>query len=133
MHFFDINDDYEEARRKTELFYKNIGQIWCPSLNDVVIFNDAGLKHLIKKGRLPRPKSEQKRRFFMLRYVKEILRTKHPFSIDERVVAGVVIRCWKFVDTKNGHTIKIVVRQVEGRKKHFLSVYGKIKNPRRTA
>jgi hypothetical protein len=130
MDFPNIDDNYEDAKDKAETFYKSIGKIWCPALEDFIIFDDAGFLHLIGKSRVPRPKSEQRRRFFILRYVKDILGAKEPFSTDVLFAGGVPVRYWKFIDIREGNTIKIVIRQIDNRQKYFLSIYGRIKKPR---
>jgi hypothetical protein len=133
MDFPNIDDNYDDAKYKAETFYKSIGKIWCPALDDFIILDDVGFSHLIKKGRLPRPKGEQKRRFFILRYMKNILSTKEPVSTDVSSVSKVLVRYWKFIDTQEGNTVKIVIRQFNNEEKRFLSIYGRIKKPRNEA
>ena len=130
MDFPNIDDNYEDAKYKAKMLYESIGRVWCPALNDFIVLDDAGFLHLIEKGRLPRPKSEQKRRFFILRYVKDILGTKEPFSNDRLFASGTPVKYWKFINIQEGNTIKIVIRQIDNRQKYFLSIYGTIKNPR---
>jgi hypothetical protein len=130
MNFPNLDDNYEDAKYKAEVFYKSIGNIWCPALGDFVIFNNAGFLHLIEKNRKNRAKNEQKRRFFMLRYAKDILNDLQPVSNDDILINGIVVRYWKFMSMQDVGTIKIVVRQFGEGAKHFLSVYGRIKKPR---
>lgn len=130
MDFPTIDDEYEAAKQKAKLFYKDIGEVWCPALNDYVAFNEIGFSHLMKKGLAPRPKSEQRRRFALLFYVENILSTSSPSVTDLTTNGRRKVRYWKFTDYQNGNTVKIIIRQTEGKHKHFLSVYGKIKNPR---
>jgi hypothetical protein len=66
-------ESYEEAKRKAKEFYEKIGSIWCPALNEYVIFNRAGLRHLMQKGPAFRPKSEQKRRFALISHAKRVI------------------------------------------------------------
>ena len=64
---------YEEAEQKAKEFYKSIGRVWCPVLGDYVAFNKIGFRHLLGRGRKPRSRSDQMRRFALLRYAVDIL------------------------------------------------------------
>ena len=46
-----IVDSYESAKKKAEEYYGKIGDAWCPSLNDRVVFNRFGFRHLIRLQR----------------------------------------------------------------------------------
>ncbi len=60
-------DGYDDAKRRVKEFYARIGSVWCPASNDYVSFKSAGLRHLIRKGKMPRPERDQMRRFFSLK------------------------------------------------------------------
>jgi hypothetical protein len=124
-----IRESYLEAKQKAKELYKSIGRVWCPALNDYVSFDKAGFRHLMQKGRVPRIKSEQRRRFALLVHVKDILNTEPFVSVEERIVNDNCVRYWKFVGNRGGVVVKLVVRQVEGRQKHFFSVYGQKQKP----
>ena len=79
--------------------YKKIVKVWCPALNDDVIFNSMGIRHLLRKRGELRPKHERERRLGLLRYAVEI------------------------ISDSNASIVIVVVRQFERGNKHFLSVY----------
>jgi hypothetical protein len=118
-------NSYQEAKENAKIFYKSIKRVWCPALNDFVSFGGVGFAHLIKKERRSRAKSEQKRRFALLPYVGEILKSKPFSSTEERIIGLSHVRYWKFIDYRNGEIIKVIVRQMDNGSKHFLSVYGR--------
>jgi hypothetical protein len=119
-------ENYAETRRIAKEFYKAIGRLWCPSLNDYIFFNKHGFRHLIEKKGFARPKTEQMRRFVMLYYVKDILTSpgiipSHSVKEDRNSKMDL----WIFTARKDGLLIKIIIRHVKGGKKQFLSVYGR--------
>lgn len=64
--------EYEQLKLKAKKIYSKIGRISSPALNDeYVAFTNKGFTHLIRKGRNPRPRSEQIRRFLLIPYVEE--------------------------------------------------------------
>ena len=128
---------YEKSKEKAKQIYKKIGIIHSPALGDEVTFSNTGFNHLIRKGRIPRPKNEQKRRFTLLDYVEAIVRnprTTITYKQEERKVKinrhgekllkTSTIYFWKFIEKVDGCEIKVIISQVEGGKKHFLSVMG---------
>jgi len=117
---------YAETKRFLRQFYKNIGQIWCPVLNDYIVFTRRGFDHLIGKGDIVRPKSEQKRRFSLLPYVQDILIYPHAeFSYETKLINEKNIHYWKFTGAGGGMHITIIIKQTPKGKKQFLTVYGK--------
>ena len=66
---------YEKAKQQAKQIYSKIGRIKCPALGDeYVLFTSAGFDHLLRKGRIPRTRNEQKRRFTLLPYVEKIIK-----------------------------------------------------------
>jgi hypothetical protein len=108
------------------------------------MFNKSGFEHLVQKRGLQRPKSEQRRRFVLLPYIKDILQDKIVIATHEesktlhitkiggvRVAAVIMAQFWRMVAVRDGKIIKIVIRQIKGREKHFFSVFeGKQKSTR---
>jgi hypothetical protein len=134
--------DYEKAKQEAKTFYDSIRRIWCPALNDYVIFHDVGFRHLIRKGSKRRPKSEQKRRFALIPYVSSIIGDMNvPVSHEERETTHLVkwqdekqiittdTDFWVFVAVRDSQKMKVVVRQFKGREKHFFGVYSKKQKP----
>jgi hypothetical protein len=131
-------NDYEEAKSKAKELYSKIGRIWCPVLKDYVAFTSIGLRHLIRKRGIRRPKSEQKRRFVLLHCIVPIITDPRAKVLHEeketlrlvnhsgnKMAIPAQAEFWKFVAVQNGRIVRIVIRQFKNGKKHFLSVYGK--------
>ena len=118
---------YDEARKKAKAEYISIQQVWCPALGDYVIFSSNGFRHLIRDGKKYRHKAEQKRRFALIPIAKKILEgsqvfARHAINSKEKNVIF-----WVFMREGEDKTIKVIVRQIEGQKKKFLSVFEKNK------
>jgi hypothetical protein len=141
---------YNKAKEKAKKIYSNIGTVKCPALGDeYVFFSSFGFNHLVRKGRVPRTKNEQKRRFTLLPYVEKIVKNPKAVIIyrketikeksnrhGEKILIESIAHFWALIEKIEDCEIKVVVRQLEGGNKHFFSVMGdsvkilKIKNPR---
>jgi hypothetical protein len=132
--------DYGKAKQEAKEFYREIRRVWCPALNDYVKFGNDGLRHLMRKRGVFRPKSEQKRRFALLRDTTAIIANptmkasqNEKISLrsinrrGKKLVVSSAAKFWKLTGRNENQVIKVVIRQFEGGKKEFLSVYGKIR------
>lgn len=129
---------YEKSKEKAKKIYKNIGIVLSPALGGVeVIFSSIGFTHLLRKGRIPRARNEQKKRFVLLEYVESIVRNPEAKIIyreqerkieinrhGEKLFKTSKIHFWTFVDKIEDCNVKVVVSQINGSKKHFFSVMG---------
>ena len=129
---------YEKAKQQTKQIYSKIGRIKYPALGDeYVFFTSAGFDHILRKGRIPRTRNEQKRRFTLIPYVENIV--KNPMAkivyrkLDvkekvnrhgEKVLIESVAHFWTFIDKVDDCVIKVVIRQLENKNKHFFSAMG---------
>jgi hypothetical protein len=129
---------YTKAVDKAKRVYKMIGRVKCPALNDeFVAFNNEGLNHIMRKGKNLRPKTEQKRRFALLKYAEPII--INPQAIIEyreeikkvfvkkqgqKILQESIARFWTFSASVDHCKIKIVVRQLNAGQKHFFSIMG---------
>jgi len=129
---------YEKSKEKARQIYRKIGIISSPALGGSdVVFGAIGFNHLVRKGRIPRPRNEQKKRFVLLEYVEAII--KNPVAkIKYRQEIGKVkinrygkillkdsiIHFWTFFEKIEDCEVKVVISQVESGKKHFLSIMG---------
>jgi hypothetical protein len=113
-------ESYQKIAQTAKELYKKVGIVQCSSLNDTVTFNNVGFKHLVRKGGIPRPKSEQKRRFELLQYAKPII--KNPNAKIQYRIAGNT-KFWAFTDKTPSGAVTVVVRQIQNRKKHFFSIF----------
>jgi hypothetical protein len=131
-------ESYKEAKRKAKAFYKTIGRVFCPALNDYVGFDTAGFHHLIWKQKKPRRKNEQMKRFTLLSNVKTIIASSATVTDHHTTVAHydtyrrgsrkiVVSRAdfWSFTGERNGKAVTVIVRQFKGGTKHFFSMFSK--------
>ena len=131
---------YEKSKEKARKIYKKIGIVECPIFNDELIaFTSSGFNHLIRKGRIPRTRNEQKKRFVLLKHAERIV--KKPSSrvlleYEEREVVVKIKRYgqkilvkkkakfWAFIEKIDGCKIKLVVGQVGNGDKKFISIMG---------
>lgn len=120
------NQTYFEAKKQAKEFYRNVGDLWCPSLKNPVKFDGSGFAHLIQKTNIPRSKAEQRRRFALLPDVVLILKDKD--ILPKHIVKNTKttpIHFWVFIKIKDDTRITVVVKQSGNSAYHFLSVYRK--------
>jgi len=140
------NLGYRKSKEKAKGIYSKIGHIKSPALGDeLVAFTSAGFNHLVRKGRIPRTKSEQKRRFALISHIEAMVKNPHATILylrrDTKVIQDrhgnkelvqSVASFWTFIENVKGKEIKVVIRQLgTGAPKHFFSVMEgrKIKKP----
>ncbi len=129
--------EYENLKQETKKIYSRIGTISCPILNDeTVTCASEGFRHLLRKGRVPRSRSDQVRRLFLVKHIKDILQNPYVSVKHERSEARTVVNqhgdkqsvysvadFWTLSMNIDGNSIKLVVRQFPPNgKKHFLSI-----------
>ncbi len=112
---------YDRRKQEAKERYMQVGRVWCPALDTHVSFNRIGFKHLIRKHSERRTKKEQIRRFSLLAYAGSTLTAKNIHMIyrqkDERM------RFWAFLGEFDGVAIKLIVRQIGDKQKHFFSIF----------
>ncbi len=135
--------DYQKLKAIAKKLYSKIGRIPSPALsNEYVSFTSIGFTHLMRKGRNPRPRSEQKRRFSLLPYAEAVIKNPQAVIIyrttetkywtdryGQKVLITSTAHFWTFVEEIDGFTIKIVIRQLNSGQKHFFSIMGNKKSP----
>jgi len=129
---------YERSIKKAKKIYSKIGRIKCPALsNEYISFGRRGFNHLIRKGRIPRPRNEQKRRFVLLPYIEKIVKNpKAKILYEQRAIKYKANRhgetiliestasFWAFAERVKSCKISVVIIQLDNGVKHFLSVMG---------
>lgn len=135
----EAQSPYEKTKRQAKRVYKRIGRVPCPALGgELVAFTSAGFNHMVRKGRIPRPKKDQQRRFALVPHIERIIRNpKATIAYERRETKTVVDRhgenitlkstadFWTFMETTDDVVIKVVIRQLGERgQKHFFSVMG---------
>ena len=133
---FKDEKDFLEVKDKAEKFYKTIDNIYCPYLKEKVAFNTKGLKHLkFKSDRQARPRKDQYSRLKLIHLTPEVLKQSHTLqgiwqtkrfeakkmnSRWERVMKRITY--YEFIAVVDTVRLKIIIKQVLGGDKHFLSV-----------
>ena len=133
-------EKFNEVKHEAEDFYNSLNKVRCPYFGEYIHFNSKGLEHLIFKGfNRSRPVQDQ---FARLRHIKLA-----PEVITNSKTLQGVWKTQKFerLKRKNGwekvlkHTtyfefiaileshgskvrVKVIVKQVDGAEKHFLSI-----------
>lgn len=130
---------YEKAKQKAKALYVAIGHVPCSALGDELIaFTGTGFNHLMRKGRIPRTRNEQKKRFVLVPYIKQVIqnsqtvieyrKTTEKVEVDrhgEKVFITSTAEFWKLVEKIDDCMVKVVIRQLgTGGTKHFFSVMG---------
>ena len=131
-------EQFERVRADAETRYKCIGSLYCPYLDDNVHFNAEGFEHLLFKNRhRPRRTAEQFTRLRLLPLAEETIKKSHTLQEYDRQVAIVRLQSagrWnkspKWVHyyvfialVRPRIRIKVVVREIEGGKKQFYSLF----------
>ncbi len=72
------NEQFEDVKNKGEIFYKSIGEIYCPYFKEKVSFEAQGLEHLkFKRRSKSRSENDQYMRFKLIHLAPEILKLSH--------------------------------------------------------
>lgn len=133
---FKDENDFIETKEKADIFYKNIGQIYCPYLKEKITFNAKGLRHLkFKSDQQARTRTDQYSRLKLLplapkvlelsRTVQGIWETKifenqKTNSKWKHVLKPVLF--FEFIAVLDNVRIKVIVKEVFGGEKHFWSI-----------
>jgi len=133
---FKDEKDFLKVKNGAEKFYKRIGGIYCPYFKEKIIFNTKGLKHLkFKSNRQARPEKDQYSRLKLIHLAPEVLKQSHTlqgiwqirrFEVQkmnsrwERVMKDVTY--YEFIAIIDTIRLKVIIKQVLGREKHFWSV-----------
>lgn len=130
----------ERAKEEAEKVYGAIREVNCPYLKSIVVFNRKGLNHVkFKSDQKARNRSDQYMRLRHLKFAPRILEKsctlqeyKEAKTFEETKSKGNrqrVLKNTKFygfiaIVQDNGFTkrLKIIVKEVEGGRKHFWSI-----------
>lgn len=126
--------DLAQLKSHTRAYYKRIGIVHCPILNEDIHFTAEGYNHLINESNStpgkskPRKPAEQYMKLMHLNNVKAVL--KYSVLVDERrMVRKKVKGNWKnviqseVVHEINGDKISVVIEKVGEGNSKFLSVF----------
>ncbi len=139
------NFGYEKSKKIAKKIYSKIGRIPCPAFdNELIAFTSEGFNHLVRKGRIPRTRNEQKRRFVLIPYIEEIIKnpraeitfrqTEEQYSVNrhgQNILVTSVANFWTFHAQIKKCEIKLVIKQIGSGQKQFQSIMSNdIKIPR---
>lgn len=128
--------NYETIRQDAEAYYRKVGGITVPALNEHVHFTSEGFNHLVyKAARTERDRSVQIMKFKLLGKAVELLRIATTFQEYEESIkefrvkkfkrlmsVSKVVKYWGLIAIMDGWKIKVIVRQIGDGQKHFWSV-----------
>ncbi len=130
-----MDESYQLLFLKTKEYYFSIRKVRCPLLNNEwVYFSRKGFEHLIRKRRFLRPISDQIRRFYLLKYAKQVIESTKIYEYKniksfvkvrrnkQKVKEINIIQFWTLSHHIHGHVIKVVIIQEGNGRKHFLSI-----------
>jgi len=130
----------DKIRKKSEEIYHDINSVYCPYFEEEIIFNSKGLRHIKFKNRYTaRNRSDQYMRFKNIQFAPIILEkssTLQEYKVISTLVKvkrghkkEILLKKTKFygfiaIIDDNGFTkrLKIIIKEVEGGKKHFWSI-----------
>ncbi|HVM77244.1 MAG TPA: hypothetical protein VMU07_03780 [Candidatus Paceibacterota bacterium] len=127
---------FEKARDEAESFYKTIGEVWCPYLQEKVIFNAKGIEHIkFKAIRQARSHRDQYIRFRLISLAPKIIQSSHTLQgismrkgFEREKTHNrweIVMRTatyFEFVAVVRDVRVRIIVKQVENGPKYFWSI-----------
>ena len=103
--------------------YFSIGEVTSSDLNEEIIFNRFGWRHIFQKSFHTRSTHDRIRRFKLLRDAREIIQYGYIGAFRENTQNGIRGRFWTLCLEKKGHKkLKVVVRQINDGQKHFFSI-----------
>lgn len=127
---------FKEVKEKGEVFYKSLGEVYCPYLKEKVSFNARGLEHL-KFKRLEKARGEQDQymRFKLIPLAPEVLKSSHTVqgiletkkfervrvsSRTDTILKPVVY--YEFIAVLKRNRVKVIVKEIDGGNKFFWSL-----------
>ncbi len=118
---------YEIVKARAKEAYQKIGKIWCPALNDHVVFNAAGFHHLIHSRKGVKSNQEQLYRFSLLSFSVDIIKNRDtivkPGRASSKIRQGKEVLSWALNNEMAHKNITVVIRQIGNGQKHFFSNY----------
>jgi hypothetical protein len=69
----DSHTNYDRIKSQTEAYYKSLSSILCPYFGKEIVFNADGLYRLQFSARIERSRAEQILKFYLFKYVPEII------------------------------------------------------------
>ncbi|KKR13750.1 MAG: hypothetical protein UT42_C0039G0005 [Candidatus Falkowbacteria bacterium GW2011_GWA2_39_24] len=130
-------EKFTKIKSDAESFYKTIGEVHCPYFNERITFNSKGLDHIkFKEWNKTRLIKDQYLRLKFLCLSPEIIKKSHTLQefresnnferqkINSRWERRIItVKYYAFVAILNNIRLKIIIKEIEGGKKFFWSIY----------
>ena len=111
---------------KAKAAYYEIGYVYSLAFGENVYFNARGFIHLLRKGKSPRPRSEQLRRLRLIFAAVKVIQTEKSVSSYEIIKRnGISAHFWVLRSLLGSVRIRVVIRKIDNGKIHFFSVMNK--------
>jgi hypothetical protein len=133
---------YEQAKIRAKQIYSKIGRVSCPFFNgELVVFNRKGFNHLLRRGPKVRPKKDSLIRLRLIEFAESIIKNldgnvvvefRDDYEVERlvnrsgnKVKEKVLAKSWGFITTIDNSEITLVIGQIHGGQKEFLSIMAK--------
>lgn len=114
-------EDFKQFLEEKRLFYKTISKVFCPVLNDWVIFNAKGFYHLRYDGAgKQRLIKEQYRRMNLLKYASQVISSGRNF-IETREKNRVIY--FKIQEHVHNRKVSVIIRKKSTAPYIFYSIW----------
>lgn len=128
---------FNKIKDKAEKFYKEIQEIYCPYFKEKVAFNSKGLNHIkFKEWNKARLVESQYLRLKFLHLAPEVIKKSHTLqeiresnNFERQKINSrwerrmMIVRYYAFVAILDNIRLKIIVKEINGGKKFFWSIY----------
>ena len=123
-------NQYSKIKDEMKKIYFSIGFLHSQAFNnEKIYFDDSGFRHMLFKGKDPRPIADQVRRFKLFKHVSSIVKETKEISTFITIRKA---KFWSLEQTINEKRVVIVIRQILTGNKHFFSIMPKKhKGPKR--
>jgi hypothetical protein len=129
-------DNFEKIKLEKETSYKTFGEVYCPYFKEKILFSALGLDHLkFKKPRIARSEEDQFMRFKLLNLAPLVVSLSHTVqgirtiksfeeirinNRKEHILKNVIY--YEFIAVIQNYRVKIILKEIEGGSKVFLSI-----------
>lgn len=129
-------EKFTKIKSDAEIFYKTIGEIYCPYFKENISFNAKGLDHIkFKNWNRTRLLEDQYMRLKFIHLASQIIKKSHTIQeirksknferqkINSRWERRMIsVKHYAFIAIMDGIRVKIIIKEIEGGKKFFWSI-----------
>lgn len=127
---------FSDTKKKGELFYKSINDVYCPYFREKISFGAQGLEHIKFKQRdKARPEQDQYLRFKLLYLAPEILKLSNTLQgiLETKKFERIrvhsrtdtilkLVTYYEFVAVLKRNRVRVIVKQIESGQRFFWSI-----------